>query len=606
MRFNYLVCGVLWTMSSYAQAPVEYDITFNNAAHHEARISVTFQDIATETLQVRMSRSSPGRYAIHEFGKNVYSVWVVDGAGEPLTFSRPDPYQWDIAGHDGTVTVTYTLFADHADGTYSGIDLTHAHLNMPATFMWAKGFEQRPVRITFSPDDPTWKVATQLAPTDDPFVFTAPDLQYFLDSPTEISNFSERLWQVRSGDRDYTIRLVVHHDGTESDVDVLARKTHRIVDAQIEVFGELPDLDYGTYTFIADYLPYVVGDGMEHRNSTILTSSQSLLDADFAQIGTISHEFIHTWNVERIRPADLEPFDFDRANMSFNLWFAEGFTSYYGPLTILRAGESGLEQFAQTIAGAINVVSNSPGRAFDSPIGMSSRAPFSDDATSIDRTNFANTFISYYTYGAAIALALDLSLREEFEGISLDHFMQAMWQRFGKTEIPYETADLERTLADVTGNARFARRFFARYIEQSELPDYENLLAAAGLLLRRANPDRASLGDVSLEFDGKAAVISGSTLIGSPLYDAGLDHGDEIISVGRFRIDDEADWERVLERHDPDDVAPIRFIQRGHERSANITFDSDPTIEVVTLEAAGRDVTAEQRRFRASWLGTED
>ena len=503
-----------------AQAPVEYDVTFDNAVHHEARITVTWRDVGDGPLEMRMSRSSPGRYAIHEFAKNVYQVSVVDGDGNQLEFSRPSPYQWDVAGHDGNVTVTYTLYADRAGGTYSGIDLTHAHLNMPATFMWARGFDDRPIRITFVPVDDNWKVATQLMPTDDSYVFTAPNLQYFMDSPTELSDFDERSWQVRSGDKTQTIRLVIHHDGNDDDVDTYLEKAMKVVDAQIDVFGELPDFDYGTYTFIADYLPYVAGDGMEHRNSTILASTRSLNEADFDQLGTLSHEFVHAWNAERIRPHRLEPFNFEQANMSLNLWFMEGFTSYYGPLTIRRAGESTVEEYANGVSREINVVSFSPGRSFASSQGMSIQAPFVDAATAVDPTNFSNTFISYYTYGAAIGLALDLTLRSQFDDVTLDSFMRHVWQKFGKTEIPYTTGDLEAALGKVTGDERFAARFFADYITGQELPDYESLLAHSGMLLRKANEGSASVGRVSLEFEGKAALIRNNTIIGSPLYKA--------------------------------------------------------------------------------------
>jgi predicted metalloprotease with PDZ domain len=203
MHKRFAIALLTLPFTAWAQSPVEYVVSFDNAVHHEARISVTWRDIGDEPLQMRMSRSSPGRYAIHEFAKNVYAVSVVDGKGNPLTFARPSPYQWDVAGHDGTVTVTYTLYADRAGGTYSGIDLTHAHLNAPATFMWARGFDDRPIRITFRPKDENWKVATQLPPTADPYVFTAPNLQYFMDSPTELSDFAERSWQACGASRRY-------------------------------------------------------------------------------------------------------------------------------------------------------------------------------------------------------------------------------------------------------------------------------------------------------------------------------------------------------------------------------------------------------------------
>jgi predicted metalloprotease with PDZ domain len=590
----------------FAQQAVEYDISFDNAEHHEARITATWRDIGDSPLQLRMSRSSPGRYALHEFGKNVYNVWVVNGDGERLEVSRPDPYQWDVHGHDGTVSVTYTLYADRAGGTYSGIDLTHAHLNMPATFMWARGFEDRPIVVTFSPASEDWRVATQLAPTEDPYVYTAPNLQYFLDSPTELSDFVLRSWVVSSGGNDYTIRLALHHDGLDEDVDVFVEKAKKVVDAQIDIFGELPAFDYGTYTFIADYLPYVSGDGMEHRNSTILASTSSLIEADFSQLGTLSHEFIHAWNVERLRPADLEPFDFERADMSENLWFAEGFTSYYGQLAIRRAGEQSVADFADSLTYWINTVTNSPGRQFASPPGMSIQAPFVDAASQVDPVNFSNTFISYYTYGAAVGLALDLAIRGRFEDRSLDSLMQHLWRSHGKTEIPYVQADIEAALAEMTGNRRFAADFFSRYINDGQLPEFNALLEPAGMLVRKANAGKTWAGPVSFEFDGKAAIISRNTIIGTPLYDAGLDRGDQVIAVDRLKINSQRRWETALRRYEPGDTATIHFLQRGIERRAELTFEEDPAVEVVTFEAAGLDTSATQRAFREAWLGAED
>jgi predicted metalloprotease with PDZ domain len=198
-----------------------------------------------------------------------------------------------------------------------------------------------------------------------------------------------------------TIRIAIHHQGTPAQLDVYERAVRGIVrQQQAAIFGELPRFDFGTYTFIADYLPWVNGDGMEHRNSTILTSTGSLRERALGVLGTVSHEFFHAWNVERIRPASLEPFDFEEANMSGELWFAEGFTSYYGPLTLRRAGSRRRAVRAAMGRGTINTVVNAPGRRYFSPVEMSMQAPFVDAATSVDPHNRANTFISYYTWGA--------------------------------------------------------------------------------------------------------------------------------------------------------------------------------------------------------------
>ena len=603
------VCAACLTLLAHVhaqdRAAVTYHVSFENAAHHEAKISITFREIAVGPLDIRMSRSSPGRYAIHEFAKNVYSVSAINGAGAALVVSRRDPYSWRIEGHDGSVTVTYTLYADHGDGTYSQIDTTHAHLNMPATFMWAKGFEHRPITISFEPAPRSWKAATQLQPTRRALSFTAPDLQYFMDSPVELSDYALREWRIGEGAERQTIRLAVHHEGKEEDLDRFAEKAELVVAEQIKMFGEAPAFDYGVYTFIADYLPTMDGDGMEHRNSTVLTGNGTLFENDFSQLGTLSHEFFHVWNVERLRPAELEPFDFMRTNPTPSLWFAEGFTSYYGPLMIRRAGESSIDDYLSGLSSQFNYVLNAPGRQFASPQKMSLRAAFADDATANDPTNFANTFVSYYPYGAIIALALDLSIRQQFEELSLDDYLRYLWTAYGKPETPYTHADLRKALGDVTGDVAFADAFFERYMEGSDLPDFAPLLEQAGLKLRLKNKGDAWLGSVRLEEDGKALIINSNTQIGSPLYTAGIDRGDEIIRIGRFNIDAERDWKRALKRHEPGQTVKVEFVGRAGLSSAEVTFTEDETIEIVAVEDGNEEevnLSDAQMAFRDAWL----
>ncbi len=607
-----LIALALPAAHAAAQAPVSYEVAFPNAVHHEAEVSATFAGVpAGRPLQVRMSRASPGRYALHEFAKNVYSLKAFDGQGRPLAVTRPDPYGWDVAGHDGTVRVTYTLFGDRADGTYAQVDATHAHLNTPAAFVWARGLEKRPVRVTFRPADPAWKVATQLAPTGDPYTFTAPDLQYFMDSPVEVSDHDLRSWQVASNGKTYTIRLALHHGGTPAEAAAYTEMAKRVVAEEAAAMGGLPDFDYGTYTFLADYLPQVSGDGMEHRNSTVVTSSRPLSTGAVGNLGTISHEFFHAWNVERIRPRSLEPFDFERANMSGELWFAEGFTQYYTPLFLRRAGVSGTEQYAPSLAGTINAVTLSPGRQLFSAVEMSMQAPFVDAAASIDPNNRGNTYISYYTWGAGIGLGLDLALRAR--GLSLDGYMQRMWRDFGRLQdtvahaprTPYTLADLRGTLGAYAGDRAFADDFFRRYVEGHEVPDYERLLAPAGLLLRRAQPGRAWIGEMVVGFEDSVATVGSYPLTGSPLYRAGLTDGDRIVALGGRPVATQADMAAVLAARKPGDAIPVEWEGRAGRRTATLQAVESPVVEVVTYEAAGRPVTAAMRAFRESWLGSK-
>ena len=591
--------------SALAQADtVTYEVRFPNAAHREAEITATFAGLPSAPLELRMSRSSPGRYALHEFAKNVYSVRVTDGSGRPLAPTRPDPYGWDVSGHDGTVRVVYTLFADRADGTYAGVDRSHAHLNIPATFMYARGLRSRPVRVTFHPPEASpWRVATQLAPTSDPFTFTAPDLDYFMDSPTEVADFRLREWTVTSSGRAQTIRLAVHDPGSDEDVDRYAAMAMRVVAEQGAVFGEFPEFDYGTYTFVACYGPWATGDGMEHRNSTSLTSSGTLEGNARGLLGTLSHEFFHAWNMERIRSAAIEPFDYERANMSDELWFGEGFTQYYTNLFVTRAGLMEQNRYVGGLAGTIYAVSNLPGRRYNSVVEMSRMAPFWDAATSIDPTNLQNTFISYYTWGAAIGLGLDLTLRTRF-GLSLDGFMRAMWVKHGKPFEPYTLDGLRATLAEYVGDAPFADDFFARYVTGREVVDYATLLAGAGVLVRRENADRATFGPAVLRLEAGRVVARG-VYVGTPLYDAGVANGDVIVSLEGAALTSLDQVEEITSRHGPGDTVAVTFESRGMTLSASMTLVGDPRLEVLTYEEAGLDVTRAMRDLRADWLGSK-
>jgi predicted metalloprotease with PDZ domain len=580
-------------------AAISYDVSFENVVHHEARVTMTVPDVPAGPLELWMSRSSPGRYALHEFAKNVYSVEAADGSGAPLRVVRTSPYAWTVPEHGDVVKVSYTLYADRAGGTYTGIDRTHAHMNMPATFMFAPDLQDRPILLTLHPLD-GWKVATQLpAVPGDLSTFSAPDLQYFMDSPTELSAYDERSWTVDGG---RTIRITMHHLGTAAELDDYTEKAKRITAAQMRVFGEYPDYDYGTYTFIADYLPWVSGDGMEHRNSTIISSTGSLAENERGLLHTLAHEYFHSWNMERIRADEIEPFDFLHADPSPELWFGEGFTNFYDGLSMKRAGVIDLDAFLGEEGGAINFVTNFPGRRYHSAAGMSLLAPFVDAASSIDPTNFANTFISYYTWGEAIAIGLDLELRTRFDR-TLDDYMRAMWRKYGKTGRPYDMDGLRTTLGEVAGDQAWADEFFRRYVTGHEVVDYAALLGHAGLLLRPARPDRPWLGYVGLDYGSEGAEIRGNTLVGQPLYEAGLDRDDVILSIDGTPMTDAEAFEAVRGRHRVGDAVDIRFRSRGEDRTATVTFAADPTLELVSYENSGRTTTPEMLRFREAWVG---
>ena len=584
--------------------PVSYTISFPNAVHHEAEITAIFSNLPAGNFSVRMARSSPGRYALHEFAKNIYNVHAYNAAGQELQTTRPNPHQWDVAGHDGTVKITYTLFGDRADGTYAGIDNQHAHLNMPATLVYGLGTENRPATVSFRlPAGKNWQIATQLKPEATPHTFSAPHLQYLMDSPAELADLKIKEWEILEKGKKKKIRIALHTTTGEKELQNFYEQAQRIVAEAGAVFQAFPEYDYGSYIFLACYMPQTSGDGMEHRNSTFITSSHPLPLAAEDHLATLSHEYFHSWNVERIRPKALEPFNFAEANMSGELWFAEGFTNYYGELIMHRSQVYNLKTYTQSLTAELNYVLNSPGRRYFSPVEMSYQAPFVDAARSIDPVNRQNTYISYYPFGSIMGIALDLTLRSKFKNLNLDQVMQAAWKNFGQNEKPYTLGDLENLLGQVTQNRVFAQDFFRKHIYGKEFADYQNLLEPAGLLLRKTNPGKASLGLAYIrDQEGKVIVQSG-TLVGSPLYLAGIDQDDIIISLDGQAIASTEVLQKILSGHKPGDQVRIQFQQRGENKTAIATLIEDPTLQVVTYEEAGKPVTKKIKAFRENWLG---
>lgn len=616
-NFFLMAAATFMVVTAVAQtAPniISYTVSFPNAVHHEAEIMMSIPQVPAGPLKVRMSRSSPGRYATHEFGKNVYNVKAFGDGNKPLTLKQLEGDVYEIPSHGANVKITYTLFGNWTDGTYTSIEPSHAHLSMPASFMWAYGMDKRP--ITFKFNDLAkygWKVASQLKPLGGD-VYYARDMQYMMDSPTELSAYKEASWTVKNTNgKDELIKLSTHSDDDQSVVDNFATMVQKVVLEEKAIFGELPTYDYGSYVFLHDVHPSTAGDGMEHRNSTVIVQPiNKVAGNEVRLLGTFSHEYFHSWNVERIRPKTLEPFNFEHANMSNELWCAEGFTQYYGELSLTRAGFHTPEEYTRTVAGLVNTVLNTPGAKYYTPVQASRYAVYADAGVAVDQLNSANIFTSYYTYGGATALALDLRLRGEFNK-TLDDFMRQLWLDHGKPEKPYTVADLQVVLAKVT-NPTFAADFFKRYINGVEKNDYEKLLGKAGFLLRKSAPGKAWIGSMggaggrgrsgqsASSADGVA--VTSPTTKGTPLYKAGIDAGDVILKADGKEINAAGLSDAVAAKR-PGDTIAITYRNRTGEHETTITLEESPAYEVVTYEKAGKELTKQQQDFRNSWLSTK-
>jgi len=614
-----MVAASLFAAGSFAQTTTKsiyYAISFPNAEHHEAEIVLTLPQAPSGTLDFHMSRSSAGRYATHEFGKNIYNVKATDVDGNKLDLVQVQGDVYELKDHPETVKISYTLFANYTDGTYACIDPSHAHLNFPAVFMWTAGLDSRPITVEFDGlDQRGWKVATQLKHNGEN-IYSAPNLQYFFDSPTELSNFKETSWNVVNTDgKTEKINLTVHSDDNQETIDNFGKMVQKVVLEEKAVYGELPTYDYGEYTFLDDVYPTNSGDGMEHRNSTcIVEEDKQVAGNEVGELGTFAHEFFHSWNVKRIRPKSLEPFNFEHANMSNELWFAEGFTQYYGELLLERSGFHSVDDYTHTLSGLVNSILNSPGAAKYSETQASRYAVYADNGVSIDPVNTTNMFLSYYYYGGATAVALDLRLRSEFN-LTLDDYMKAVWLAMGKVQKPYTITDLQKVLGKLT-NPKFADDFFSRYIYGIEKNNYAALLDKAGLILRKRAPGKPWAGPIGYNGgrmrSGSANInttqglaLRTSTLMGSPIYKAGLDAGDIILKADGKDITDAKSFNDVVDSKQIGDKIVVDYINRTGAHQTTITLEESPYVEIVTYEKAGKTLTADQQTFRANWLSSK-
>ncbi len=601
MKKLFAVVLLLGIVCRLAAQSLEYTFTAPNAAHHEAVISLLAKDLPKGPAIFRMSRSSPGRYATHEFGKNVYNVQAYDAGGKPLSIDRTEADVFVVNNHSGIVKMQYTLYANYADGTYAGIDVNGYHLNMPAVFMWVKGMENAPIKLTYVlPAQNNWSIATQLFPTNDSFTFTAPNLQYFMDAPTKVGNIRYREWKVNNTDgKEIVFRIAYDTEANDAQLDAFSAKVKRIVAEAGQVFGEYPSYETGRYTFLASLNPYVQGDGMEHRNSTMISLP---IQAGMMAYATsvFAHEFFHCWNVERIRPKTIEPFNFERSNVCDGLWVAEGFTQYYGSLIETRCGISSTEQFLNLLSSLINAKINRPGGRLYNVIQNSQNAVFSDAGASIDKNNFANTFSSYYSTGGAMALALELELRTRYNK-TLDDFMRNLWLKHGKTEIAYTIPDLQNVLAATTGDAKAAAAFFDSYIYKNQPYPYASALKQLGVNMMKLAEGITWIGQSVLEEKNGKISVKSNTLMGTPLYDAGLDIGDEIVSIGGERVESMNALNSWLATKKPGEKADIVFRHRNVEKTSSILLGESPDAALMIDENA----TEKSISQRNSWLASK-
>lgn len=599
-----LICVV--AILAIAQDTVTYKVSFPNAVHHEAEIAIQLGNINKERINVVMSKTSPGRYAVHDFGKNVYNVKAFGENNDHLQIKRVEPDVWEIGNIQEDLSLEYTLFANHADGTYSGIDDDFANLNMPATFMWIEGMEDMPIKVVFElPKSSNWKIATQLELLDSAAnSYFARNLQYFMDSPCILGALKTKELMIQDHE-ELKIKLALNSEAEDTEIELLKTMMEKVVMEQKYIFGEFPSFNDNTYTFLCSYGAGFYGDGMEHRNSTMISSSLALAGNQNRLIGTIAHEFFHVWNIERIRPQSLEPFDFRKPAVSQELWFGEGFTSYYGDLSLCRAGILDKNKYIGSLSSLINFAVNSPGWSYGSPVYMSELATYADRSSFVDDTNFANTFLSYYDYGQLIALALDLTIQAKFPEKSLDDLMKAMWLKFGKDEVPYVNADIEKTVAEICNDEEFAASFFEKYIFGNEMPDFEGIFDQFGYKLINKNPGRPGIGYAYLKFEGDTATLLSDPRVGSGFYEAGVNKGDLILQIDGQPVTSYPELNFIVGTRKVGDELEIQYSHLGKLNKGTFKLKEENQLILVPKEKFSIRLKEEEEKLRGSWLSTK-
>src|SRR6266496_4587548 len=592
-----------------------YRLSMSRPVSHlfEVSIEVELSDsLRNQAIEFQMPKWSPGRYAVFDFAKNVQEFSAVAGICPPRSrcdmpmrpVTRVDNQTWSVAPLDSAnLTITYKVFGDDLSGTFSQLDTRHANYNGGCIFMYVVGHKPDPATLTIDPPQ-GWKIVNGRMERPGQQEWQFPNWDMMIDTPTEIApDWTQDDFQVDG--KKY--HVVVHSLGDEGGKRAnLVRDIEKIVRAETALWG-LPEFEEYTFLihFATDDHP---GDGMEH-----LTSTQIIVPGALADNGTyegaldsVAHEFFHVWNVKRLRPLELGPWDFTRPANTRGLWIAEGITNYYGHLMQRRAGLWNDAHLLRTLTQQITEVENSPGSRLMSAEESSLSAPFIDDAPQAQQTNLANASINYYPKGEILGLVLDLLVRGKTHGKgSLDEAMRRMYEEF-YLKSPnatyylrgrgYKNEDFEQMVSQVAGTEM--SDFFKRYVRGVESPPYEEAFAQVGLRFVREPRQRVGVG-ISIDENDTTNLKISSVRPDSPAAAAGLEAGDIINLFGGSKLT-QGNFFRTLARYKPGDRLAVNLQRDGHMIQTSITL-GEPQIFDYRIEEMN-EAPAEAKALRAAWL----
>jgi len=551
---------------------------------------------------------TPGSYMIREFERNVQDFAAADTAGQPLKWEKTNKNTWRVLTNGARDWhATYRVYANELSVRTSELNSDHAFWNNANLLMYLEGFLKSPSTVrVLAPD--VWKIATGLpAVPGQKNTFRAENFDVLYDSPFEASNFKTIVFNVKGVPH----RIVI--DGTGNyDSERMRRDVQKIVETQIELMGgEVP---YRDYTFIL-HLRANAGGGLEHLNSTALgyprfgfrirsgdratsaaPNTTDTPERDYRGfLALVSHEFFHVWNVKRIRPDVLGPFDYTQENYTKVLWVAEGITDYYTDLVLRRAGLVSESDFLSATARSMQNLQNTPGRLVQSAEESSFDAwvkYYRQDENSV------NSQISYYDKGGLLGLLLDLEIRKRTGGAkSLDDVMRYLYAEFFKKNRNYDAGDFQKAAELMAGSS--LEEFFSKYVRGKEELDYNAALEAAGLRLETSAAADAKVyfgADVVQEDD---RLIVRRVYAGSPAYEHGLNAGDQIVAMDNMRVTKDFFNARMAEKK-PGDVVNLTIFRFDDLSLLLIRLGDkrEMSYRIVPVKAA----TAVQKQIYAGWL----
>ncbi|HEY0004375.1 MAG TPA: PDZ domain-containing protein [Pyrinomonadaceae bacterium] len=547
---------------------------------------------APQQVDLIMPVWTPGSYLVREFERHVQDFEAKETAGRSLSWTKINKNTWRVeTGGARDLTVTYSVYANELTVRTNELNSDHAFWNNAALLMYPDGNLQAPSTLRIEPPV-GWKIATGLPPApNQKNTFRAESFDILYDSPVEVSNFKTLAFEVKGVPH----RIVIDGEGNY-DPERMQRDVKKIVEAATNLMGEIP---YRDYTFIL-HLRSTGGGGLEHLNSTALGYPRFGFGTEAGYRGfltLVAHEYFHLWNVKRIRPDALGPFDYTRENYTRLLWVAEGITSYYENIIVRRAGLISEKEFLSAFADSFRDLQNTPGR-----LEMSVEDASFDAWIKYYRPdeNSVNSQISYYDKGAILGLLLDLEIRRRSNGAkSLDDVMRYLYTEHFKKNRNYTPEDFQRAAELMAGAS--LDQFFSRYVRGREELDYNASLEAVGLRLNTVLPDAPLKPYLGAELNQSGDRLNVSRVYaGGPAYEQGLNTNDQVVALDGMRVTRDTFNARLSEKK-PGDTARLAIFRFDDLRTLDIKLGgrADPNYRILAVAQP----TADQSRLYQGWLG---